>query len=180
MKVAVAYESMFGNTRRIATAVGEGLGEHYEVEVWCVADQKARDLGGVALLVAGGPTHAWGMSRPSTRQAAAKQAADPTHALTLDPGAVGPGLREWLAGVDLTGIAVAAFDTRIAMPVAFTGTAARSIERALRRRGGHVIARRHSFLVTKLNALVDGQLDLARAWGAQLAEDLAADPVSAR
>lgn len=176
MKVAVVYESMFGNTRQIAEAIREGLARHHEAEAWRVADVGSHDLSGLALLVVGGPTHAWSMSRASTRKAAAKQAADNPSAVTLEAGAVGPGLREWLAGVDLAGVAVAAFDTRMAVPVVVSGAASRSIARALRRRGGHFVSARRSFLVTKLNTLVDGELALAREWGEELAEAVSRTP----
>lgn len=43
----------------------------------------------------GGPTHAHGMSRASTRKAAAEAAAKPVSGVTLEPGADGDGLREW-------------------------------------------------------------------------------------
>ncbi|HWC35107.1 MAG TPA: flavodoxin domain-containing protein [Mycobacteriales bacterium] len=170
MKVVVVYESMFGNTRRVAEAIRDGLCRHHEVEVLSAAQAPAHDLAGTALLVVGGPTHVRSMSRPSTRKAASEQAADASRGLTLEPQAAGPGLREWLAEARLAGVPVAAFDTRIAMPAVISGSAVRSITRALHRQGGRFVCTRRSFLVTKQNTLVDGQLDLARQWGEQLAE----------
>lgn len=76
----------------------------------------------------GGPTHAFGMSRPSSRQDAARQGA--TH------GGTEPGLREWLAGVRLDGVrSAAAFDTRVTKVRLLPGSAARGAAKVLRGRG---------------------------------------------
>jgi hypothetical protein len=180
MKAAVVYESMFGNTRKVAQAICEGLSQSVDTSAVSVANQDAHALHEIDLLVVGAPTHAWGMSRPTTRQAAEKQAAVPERELMLEPGAVGPGLREWLADLDLDGAKVAVFDTRIAMPVLLTGSAARSIAKALHRRGADFVSSRQSFLVTKRNELVAGQLELARNWGEELAETVSRTGVYVR
>jgi hypothetical protein len=62
MKALVAYESMFGNTEEIARAIADGLGESVEVQLAEVSDNPD-----VALIVVGGPTHAFSMSWTSTR-----------------------------------------------------------------------------------------------------------------
>ncbi len=73
MRAVVIYESMFGNTRTIAYAVGAGLGEYFDVEVVPVALASPASYEDADIVVVGGPTHVHGMSRPSTRQGAAKQ-----------------------------------------------------------------------------------------------------------
>ena len=63
MRARVVYESMFGNTQAIAQAVADGLAESMSVdleEIGSAATDVAADVG---LLVVGGPTHAFGMSR---------------------------------------------------------------------------------------------------------------------
>lgn len=72
MKSIVVYESMFGNTERVARAIAEALGRCGGVELVEVGDAAA-SLGSVDLLVVGGPTHAFGMSRESTRADAARK-----------------------------------------------------------------------------------------------------------
>jgi hypothetical protein len=117
----------------------------------------------VDLVVVGGPTHAFSMSRPSTRHSAGEQGAD--------PGAAShSGIREWISGVAAPkGLATAAFDTRIAKPH-LPGSAAKSADRKLRRRGFTELAHPESFYVTDTSGgLVDGELDRAKAWGAELA-----------
>ena len=66
MKALIVFESIFGNTQHIAEAIAEGLRGEIEVEVAEVG--KARPgIDGADLIVIGGPTHAWGMSRTMTR-----------------------------------------------------------------------------------------------------------------
>ena len=64
---AAIHESMFGNTEQIANAVAAGLGESVDVQVTEVADAPTDPGPDVALIVAGGPTHAFSMSRENTR-----------------------------------------------------------------------------------------------------------------
>lgn len=75
MRAMVVYESMFGNTQLIADAIAEGLSSRAEVERTAVGDAATTIGDDVALLVVGGPTHAFGMSRSATRQSAAEQGA---------------------------------------------------------------------------------------------------------
>ena len=73
------------------------------------------------LVVVGGPTHAHGMSRAATRKAAVEAANKPVSGLKVEPGALGPGLREWLGALDRHQVKAAAFDTRMHGPAALTG-----------------------------------------------------------
>ena len=56
MRAVVAYESIFGSTRAVAEAVGEGLRMRFWVMITEVS-QAPGALVGVDLLVAGGPAH---------------------------------------------------------------------------------------------------------------------------
>ena len=170
MKITIVYESMFGGTRAIAEAIGEGCGQWADVEVVSVADADPGMVDRTDVLVVGGPTHAWGMSRPSTRKGAPGYRDKPGSDLVLEPGAeTGPGVREWLAGLGQTHAHGAAFDTRIKGPSALTGRASRGIKRHLSKRGFDMITRPESFLVTRRSHLVEGEIDRARVWGSQLA-----------
>ncbi|GAA4039028.1 flavodoxin family protein [Nonomuraea soli] len=158
MRALVIYESMFGNTRLIAEAVAEGLGAD-AVEVGAAPDTVTMD---VDLLVVGGPTHAFGMTRPSTRKSAADQA-------TGELVSKGRGLREWLSGVRMDGTVAAAFDTRVSKP-RLPGSAAKGAVRRLRRLGVALAAPPESFYVTGTTGpLVEGELERARQWGEALA-----------
>ena len=118
----------------------------------------------------GGPTHAHGMSRPSTRKAAVEQAKDNP----IDPAAAGAGVREWLATVPTRAAAAAAFDTRAGVaPALLTGQASKGIAKQLRRHGFGQVTPPESFLVDKENHLQPGEEERAVGWGARLAAAVA-------
>jgi hypothetical protein len=169
MRAVIVYESMYGNTRAVADAIGTGLAAAADVTVLPIAEADEAALHQVDLLVLGGPTHTFGMSRPSTRLAAAQAAEKPASGLHAEPGAQGPGLREWLEEMPCIPSRVAVFDTRVQVPMGLSGSAARRISRVLRRDGFESVAAPESFYVTKQNQLVEGELTRATAWGATLA-----------
>lgn len=169
MSALVVFESMFGSTREVAEAVAQGLGEHVpvrcvEVSAWAARPGSRTLPPEVTLLVVGAPTHAFSLSRASTRADAAGQAG----------GSVvssGVGLREWLDRLSLPtgGLPVAAFDTKVRKPV-LPGSAASAAEKRLRHLGGRPVTRHRSFWVAGTReGLLPGELDQARAWGRTLA-----------
>jgi Flavodoxin len=162
-RVLVVYESMFGNTHNVAEAVADGLGSTVDVTLVDVGDAPLEVPDDVDLVVVGGPTHAFGMSRPSTRQSAVEQGGDPQ-------AAEHDGLREWIAGVVAPeGLPTAAFDTKVAKPH-LPGSAAKAAERKLRHRGFKQLVHPESFFVAGTTGdLLEGELDRARAWGESLA-----------
>lgn len=168
MDALVVYESMYGNTALVAEAIGDGLGERgLSVKVVAVDDVDPDIAAGVGLLVAGGPTHAHGMSRKGTR---AQAVADITNA--FDDPTVGIGLRDWLEGLpEGAGCPAATFDTRFDKPAFLTGSAAKGIAKRMDHRG-YQATHVESFFVTTDNTLVEGEEDRARTWGAGLAEVL--------
>jgi hypothetical protein len=176
MRAVVVYESMYGNTHLVAEAIADGLRAEADVAVLAVAEADAATLAGADLLVVGAPTHVHGMSRPSTRAAAAEAAEKPESTLVLDSSVNGPGVREWLDQLGTVVMPAAAFDTRIGGPSWLTGRASKRIARGLRRQGARLVARPQSFLVTKDSALKAGEVDAARAWGMSLAAKAAARP----
>jgi flavodoxin-like protein len=169
MRAVVVYESMYGNTHLVADAVAAGLRTAYEVATVPVEQATARLVEPADLLVVGGPTHGHGMSRPTTREAAVADARKPDSPLTLDPDAEGPGLREWFARLPALHARAAAFDTRVDLPAILTGRASKGIARRLRQHGLDLRAEPESFLVTKKNTLVPGEVNRALEWGCRLA-----------
>lgn len=169
MRAVVVYESMFGNTRTIAESIGTGLRSFDSVAVVPVSRATPELLADVDLLVVGGPTHAWDMSRPPTRESAVATAHKPDSGLTPEPDATGPGLREWFAALGKVPCRAVAFDTRIKIPAAFSGRASRGIGRRLRQHGCTPAARAESFFVNKANQLLPDEAERARSWGEQLA-----------
>jgi hypothetical protein len=165
MRALVVYESVYGNTRVIASNIADGLRADYEVTLVPVAEATAELVAGADLLVAGAPTHMHGLPGPASRQRAA--ARDGSR-LRLDPDAGGPGLRDWLNDIGHRDGLAAAFDTRVNGVAVFTGRASRLIAKLLRRHGYRLVAAPQSFLVCSHNTLLDGEASLARRWGMTL------------
>jgi hypothetical protein len=159
----VVYESMFGCTAAVAGAVAEGLASGglqtrlVDVREAPPASEMVYDV-----LVVGAPTHAFSLSRPSTRRDAVRQGAPPEAATT--------GLREWL---DALGgrrqghrRAAAAFDTRVAAVRRLPKAASTRASRMLVRHGHHLVSRPTPFLVEGTQGpLVEGELTRAATWG---------------
>ena len=168
-RAMVVVESMFGNTEEVAHSVAEGLSDLFVVDVVRVCDAPAVMPDDLQLLVVGSPTHAFGLTREGTRQAAMDQGASRSTGSEF-------GLREWLARLQprSTTVAAAAFDTRIKKR-GVPGSAARGAMRRLRRLGVRAAARPSSFYVAGIDGpLLDGELARARSWGALLATNAAA------
>ncbi|GAA2648229.1 flavodoxin family protein [Paractinoplanes durhamensis] len=156
MKALVVYESMFGNTEKLARAIAGGLAETADVTLSEVS--AAPSAAGFDLLIVGSPTHAFGLSRPTSREEAARQGAT--------PGRI--GLREYLDhSVPLAGLAAAAFCSR--MDKAMSGSAARKSDKRLRRLGCRVVSTPAEFRVSGMTGpLLDGEVDRARTWATSL------------
>jgi hypothetical protein len=165
MRALVVFESMFGNTHRIADAIADGMADGAEVAIFDVANAPERIPPDVDLLVVGAPTHAFSLSRLSTRRSAARRGGAYTD--------VPEGLREWLHALPTptSACAFAAFDTRVDMPL-MPGAASQSASRVARKLGYQVVDAT-SFLVEGYEGpLVAGQLERARDWGHGLTEQL--------
>jgi hypothetical protein len=169
MRVVIVYESMFGNTHRIADAIARGLAPGNEVTVVPVAEAGRELLDGADLVVAGGPTHVHGMSRARSRASAVEMAHKEDSHLVLDASAEGPGLGDWLAALGRLDTRGAAFDTRVDGLAVLTGRASKTIAKLLERHGIALLAPAASFLVTKGNQLHPGERDRAEQWGRELA-----------
>ena len=166
MKALVVYESLWGNTEQVARSIAAGLQQHLDVSVVDVTEAPVAIPDDVALTVVGGPTHAFGLSRPQTRQDAFRQGAT--------QGNQDVGVREWLSQLHADGHSgpVAAFDTRVEKVRRLPGSAAKKAAKLVRREGFASASEPESFYVSDTSGpLVEGELDRAREWGAQLGQD---------
>ena len=164
MKALIVVESLFGNSRKVADAVAEGLRGHLDVEVLSPAEAHAPLLDLVDLLVVGGPTHAFSMTRENTREDAVRQGAP--------AGAAAAGIRDWIGRLHSGPHSelVATFDTRVGKVRHLPGSAAKSAAKALRKLGYRPVVPPESFYVGDVaGPLLDGELERARAWGEGLA-----------
>ena len=173
MKAVVVYESHWGNTAAVARAIAEGLGGGTQALDTDAATGAA--LEGVDFIVAGSPVIAFSLPRESMKAqiAADTKAQEP-------PDVSHPLLRAWLDALpaptarSATGDTTAnparwgaAFETRIWWsPRGATGT----IESKLSQAGFRRLAKGERFIVSgAYGPMKDGELERARAWGAELA-----------
>ena len=161
MKAVVVYESHWGNTEAVARAIAEGIGP--EAVALTTDDARPELISEADLVVAGSPV--LGFNLPSERmveglvnQHGAPSPADVSH----EP------LRTWLESLPAGRALHAAFETRIRWsPGGATGAIGRAFEVA-----GYPKADDPQKYVVKgqYGPLREGELDRARAWGAELAE----------
>lgn len=163
MKALVVYESMFGNTAHVAEAIASGLRETMDVNLCGVQDAPTVPPEDTCLIVAGGPTHAFSMSRTQTRTDAIAKGAS--------VGTVDFGLREWIEGIpsERHTSALVTFDTRVGKVRHLPGSAAKSAAKAGHKHGFESYASPESFYVGDISGpLLDGELERATAWGRKL------------
>ncbi len=164
MRALVVYESMFGNTAKIAKAIADGLSTGAEVTLTDVTGAPADVPPDVDVVVVGGPTHTFTMSRDSTREEAARRGGSRTAG----------GIREWLQGLPIGGHPqdFVAFDTRVNMPL-LPGAASHSATRLARKRGFSVTAPECFLVYGYHGPLIAGEVERAREWGRLLSQRLA-------
>ena len=155
MKALVVYDSVFGNTEKVAQAIGDALGAPEDVSVLRVGDMASEQLAGAQVLIVGSPTRAFSPT-PATK---AMLRAIPAKALN--------------------GVRVAAFDTRFSVEdtnsrllraiVKVFGYAAKPIADRLKRKGGDLVLAPEGFYVQDSEGpLKDGELERAAAWAKQV------------
>jgi hypothetical protein len=165
MTSLIVLESMFGNTRRIAEEIAAGLGSSMPVEILDVSKAPSEIPETTPLLVVGGPTHAFGMSRPATRDDAVKRGADANPEV---------GVRDWLETLRIhrPGLPAVSFDTRVDKRFV-PGSAARAIARRLREAGCTMLEAPVTFYVEDVDGpLTEGEERRAREFGQIVIRDL--------
>jgi flavodoxin len=155
MKALVVYDSVFGNTEKVAQSIGQALSAQAKVQTLHVGDVKPEHLAGLDALVVGSPTRAF----------------SPT-----------PAIKDWLRSLPsnaLTGVEVTAFDTRmdpkevgsaiLTVMVNIFGYAAKPIGDKLVKKGGMLKVAPEGFVVEgKEGPLREGQLERAANWAREL------------
>jgi hypothetical protein len=163
MKTVVVYESHWGNTEAIARAIADGIGPDAVALTTDAAVGSA--IADADLLVAGAPVMALRLPTSDTLAKLGDDDQEPK------PDLSHPSMRDWLAGLTHRTGYGAAFETRLRWsPGGSTGT----IEKGLAAAGYRRLASGRKFVVKGGHGpLRDGELDAARAWGAELAQLLA-------
>jgi flavodoxin len=155
MKALVVYDSYFGNTEKIAHAIGKALGPAKSVSVTKVDQAQQDQLQGVDILVVGSPTRGFNPT-PATKSFLKKIHAN-----------------------GLSGVKVAAFDTRIPMGdnvpgflrfmVKLFGYADKPLHNLLLKKGGQeTVASEGFFVKDSEGPLLEGEEDRAAAWAKQI------------
>ena len=152
MTTLIVYDSAYGNTGRLAEAVATALPGSI---VRRIGEVNPANLPPAKIIIAGSPT----------------QGGRPTK-----------GMQAWLAAIPrggLNGVAVAAFDTRIAakeqgfalrLIMGVIGYAAPRVLEAMQGRGGLAVTSPEGFIVDgREGPLHAGELDRAAAWARSLA-----------
>ncbi|MCK4701884.1 flavodoxin family protein [Candidatus Bathyarchaeota archaeon] len=148
MKVLIVYDSVHGNTEKIARAIGDAIAG--EVEVRHAEEVNVSESDTFDLIIVGSPTHG---GRPT------------------------PAVRDFLKKIPasaLKGTSVAAFDTRLpAKWVRIFGYAAGRIGDSLKRKGGNLAAPPEPFFVEGTEGpLKEGELDRAAGWAEEIVKSI--------
>jgi hypothetical protein len=167
MKAVVVYESHWGSTEAVARAVAAGFGP--DAEALTTDQASAAALLDADLVVAGAPLIAF--SLPSDKMRASIAAG--SDKAPSPPDLSHPSMASWLDHLPAGKGRCATFETRIRWS---PGGATRSIEHGLQRAGYRPVGKGRRFIVQgKYGPLRDGEIELARQWGAELAETLTSD-----
>lgn len=153
------YDSAYGNTRLITSALYKSLDSIMRVRMIHVKDTWLEDMRQYQLVIIGSPT----------------QGGQPTRPIQ--------DFLEQLSDEAFEGVYVAAFDTRFAMNehgfglhmlMRTIGFAASKIVHAMKRKGGELLTAPAGFIVTdKAGPLRQGELKRAGEWAEVLAAELA-------
>ncbi|RJR25773.1 flavodoxin family protein [Candidatus Microgenomates bacterium] len=152
MNILIAYDSVYGNTEKVARAIAEAFSN--QVKLLQIKELKKQDLKALDLFIVGSPTHG---GRPT------------------------PAVAKFLGGLEpnaLSGVKVTAFDTRILakdkgfglkLLVQVLGYAASRIAKILKLKGGSLILEPEGFAVRdKEGPLEEGELKRALEWAEKI------------
>jgi hypothetical protein len=161
MKAIVVYQSLWGNTAAIARAIAEGLGPG--ARALSTVEATAAVVAGADLIVAGAPVLGFSLPRDNML----KMIEMDKMKYKAAPDISRPTMRSWLAVLPAGNGRSAAFETRIWWsPGGSTG----GIESGLEHAGYRRLIKAQRFMVEGVEGpLRDGELEKAKAWGAELA-----------
>ena len=157
MKALIVYDSKFGNTEKIARAIGDAITPLGEAQVVKTSDAKAAELSSIDFLIVGSPTHAGGATRAT---------------------------KEFLRRIPanaLKNVRVASFDTRFSAKDKGVGArivlgifryAAGRIATILEYKGGYLAVEPKGFIVENGEGpLKKGELERAATWAKKIVEN---------
>jgi len=147
MKAAVVYDSWYEDTEKIAQEIAQTIGK--EAVLINAKSEPAFDMTALDLLIVGSPTHG---------------------------GTTTPVIQDFLNSLgpnSLQGVAVAAFDTRVSMPLLkLIGFASGRLGGALKNKGGLLLGTQGFYVEGKKGPLKPGELPKAREWTNELLKNI--------
>ena len=156
MKALIVYDSKFGNTEKIARAIGEAITPLGEAKVVKAAEANVSELSSIDFLLVGSPTHGGGATR---------------------------AIKEFLRRIPanaLENVRVASFDTRFSAKDKGVGArivlgifryAASRIATILEYKGGYLAVEPEGFIVENSEGpLKKGELERAATWARGIPE----------
>lgn len=156
MKILILYDSLFGNTEKIAYAIGETTKVYHETSI-VKADQNTRsDLRDVQLLIIGSPTHGGQFTEPIKK------------------------FIDSLPKDSLIDLKVATFDTSFPTTnmgffmnklAKIFGNAAPRIAKKLAKKGATIIDTKIFYVLGKEGPLKEGEIERAKNWGEELIKE---------
>jgi flavodoxin I len=148
MKILVIYDSVYGNTEKVARAIGGAIAS--DVKVINAKEAKPSDMEGLDILIIGAPT----------------QGGRPTQDMQ--------NFLKDISKTDIKGLKFASFDTRIsARWVGIFGYAAGRIAKNLRKKGADLIKDPEPFFVNGTEGpLKEGEIERAAAWAQEVVNTL--------
>jgi len=154
MKTLIVYDSVYGNTEKIAKAIGDAITG--EVKVSHVSEANSSEFKTVDLLIVGSPTHG----------------GKPTRAIQ--------DLLNRIPVSDFKGASMAVFDTRLSMKlVGIFGYAAEKIAGSLKTKDWAIIVSPEGFFVKgKKGPLEKGELERAAGWAKEIVERKSSPTIS--
>jgi len=139
MKTLIVYDSVYGNTEKIANSIGDAI--RGDVNIMRIGEASISDFEAVDILIVGAPTYG---GRPT------------------------PPIKNFISNISaaaLKGVDVVAFDTRLpARWVKIFGFAAPKIANSLKDRGGNLLAAEGFFVLGGKGPLKEGEIERAFSW----------------
>ena len=153
MKVAVVYDTIYGNTQKIAEAIIEGLGSGHQSELVRAEEANINTVENIDVLIVGSPTHG-GWYSESLKQ-----------------------FFDLLAEESLQGVKVCSFDTSIPTKnqgfvvnrlTRLFGRAAPRISRELKKKGATIVDSKTFIVFGRKGPLKEGETEHAQEWAAAI------------
>ena len=153
MKISIIYDSVYGNTEKIAQTIKEVLGKSKEVDVKKVTEAKLKDFQKKDLVIIGSPTHAGRFSK----------------AMQV--------LLNLLPKESLKDVKIAVFDTSMATYkqnffmkgiIKFFGYSAPRIANTLKKKGAKIVSIQSFFVMNMKGPLKEDEIERAKKWGKSL------------